>query len=415
MRRRVRQMPGRLRQMRRWPMTVPGEQAQTFERCMSVGGIAVFPTDTVYGLACDAGNTGDVIRRLYALKRRPLNKPSAVMFFDLETALTALPELGERTRAALAQLLPGKVTVLVPNPERRFPLACGDDPTTLGLRVVSVPALTGVRWPVLQSSANVAGGPEARTLAEVPQPLRAQADMVIDGGELPGTASTVVDLRGYDRDGSWSIVRPGAVSERDIDAALHDQFHFDAESYDATIAAEIPVYDELQEQLQLASGDGAIRILELGTGTGETARRLLAHHRGATLVGVDESREMLAVAAARLPADRVSLVVSRLGEAPPAGRFDLVASALAVHHLAPAERRRLFGRIRETLSPGGRFVLADVIVPINPADVTIELTPGFDRPDTLSDLIVWLAEAGFEVSVSWTHRDVAVPSGLLPA
>jgi L-threonylcarbamoyladenylate synthase len=395
-------------------MTV-GESAETFERCMSVGGIAVFPADTVYGLACDAGNVGDVIRRLYALKGRPLSKPSAVMFFDLDTALAVLPELGEETRAALDQLLPGKLTVLVPNPERRFPLACGDDPTTLGLRVVSVPALAGVRWPVLQSSANVAGGPEARTLAEVPQPLRAQADMVIDGGELPGTASTVVDLRGYDRDGSWSIVRPGAVSERDVDAALHDQFHFDAESYDATIAAEIPVYDELQEQLQLASGDGAMRILDLGTGTGETARRLLAHHRGATLVGVDESREMLAVAAARLPADRVSLVVSRLEQPLPEGRFDLVASALAVHHLAPAEKRRLFGRIRETLSPGGRFVLADVIVPINPADVTIELTPGFDRPDTLSDLIVWLAEAGFEVSVSWTRRDVAVLSGRLPA
>ena len=70
------------------------EQAETFERCMSVGGVAVFPADTVYGLACDAGNTGDVIRRLYALKRRPLSKPSAVMFFDLETALTVLPELG---------------------------------------------------------------------------------------------------------------------------------------------------------------------------------------------------------------------------------------------------------------------------------------------------------------------------------
>ncbi len=232
------------------------EQAETFERCMSVGGIAVFPADTVYGLACDAGNTGDVIRRLYALKRRPLNKPSAVMFFDLETALAALPELGERTRAALAQLLPGKVTVLVPNPGRRFPLACGDDPATLGLRVVSVPALAGVRWPVLQSSANLAGGAEARTLNEVPEQLRAEADMVIDGGELPGTPSTVLDLRRYEHDRSWSIVRPGAVSEREVDAALHAQFHFDAGSYDTTIQAEIPAYAELQEQLELASGDG---------------------------------------------------------------------------------------------------------------------------------------------------------------
>jgi L-threonylcarbamoyladenylate synthase len=395
-------------------MTV-SEQAETFERCMSVGGVAVFPADTVYGLACDAGNTGDVIRRLYALKRRPLHKPSAVMFFDLETALTALPELGERTRAALRQLLPGKVTVLVPNPQRRFPLACGEDPTTLGLRVVSTPALAGVRWPVLQSSANFAGGAEARTLREVPEQLRAEADMVIDGGELPGTPSTVLDLRGYEHDGSWSIVRAGAVSEREVDAALHAQFSFDAGSYDTTIRAEIPGYAQLQEQLELASGAGARQILELGTGTGETARRLLARHPDATLVGVDESDEMLALAARRLPAGRVSLVVSRLEDPLPDGPFDLVASALAVHHLAPAEKRGLFGRVREVLSPGGRFVLADVIVPINPAEVTIELTPGFDRPDTLSDLIVWLAETGFEVSVSWTHKDLAVLAGQIPA
>jgi tRNA A37 threonylcarbamoyladenosine synthetase subunit TsaC/SUA5/YrdC len=365
----------------------------------------------VYGLACDAGNTSDVIRRLYALKRRPLSKPSALMFFDLETALMALPELGERTQAALAQLLPGQVTVLVPNPERRFPLACGEDPTTLGFRVASVPALAGVRWPVLQSSANLAGGAEARTLQAVPEVLRAEVDMVIDGGELPGTPSTVIDLRGYEDDGSWSIVRAGAVSEGEVDEALHAQFHFDAGSYDAMIQAEIPVYSELQEQLELATGDGVRRILELGTGTGETARRLLARHRGATLVGVDESEEMLSAARARLPADRVSLVVARLEDALPDGPFDLVASALAVHHLAPAEKRRLFGRIGQALSPGGRFVLADVIVPLNPNDVTIELTPGFDRPDTLSDLIVWLAESGFAVSVGWTHKDLAVLCG----
>ena len=395
-------------------MTI-SEQAETFERCMSVGGIAVFPADTVYGLACDAGNTGDVIRRLYALKRRPLSKPSAVMFFDLETALIVLPELGDRTRAALAQLLPGQLTVLIPNPERRFPLACGEDPTTLGLRVASVPALAGVRWPVLQSSANLAGGAEARTLDGVPELLRSEADMVIDGGELPGTPSTVVDLRAFERDGRWSIVRLGAVSEREIDAALHAQFHFDAGSYDAEIQAEIPIYAELQEQLALSSGDGARRILELGTGTGETARRLLARHPDATLVGVDESDEMLSVARSRLPADRVELVVSRLENELPDGRFDLVASALAVHHLAPAEKRRLFRRVRKALSPSGRFVLADVIVPVNPTDATIELTPGYDRPDTLSDLIVWLVETGFEVSVGWTRQDLAVLCCEIPA
>jgi tRNA (cmo5U34)-methyltransferase len=337
-----------------------------------------------------------------------------VMFFDLETALSSLPELGARTRDALRRLMPGQVSVLVPNPERRFALACGSDPTTLGLRVPVVPALAGVRWPVLQSSANLAGGPEARTLQQVPESLRAQADMVIDGGELPGTPSTVIDLRDYEHEGGWSIVRAGAVSEDDVDAALRSQYHFDAGSYDDTIPAEVPGYHVLQEQLELASGEDAERMLELGTGTGETARRLLARHPRATLVGVDESDGMLAVARKRLPGDRVSLVAARLEDPLPAGPFDLIASALAVHHLSPAEKRRLFARVHEALPPGGRFVLADVIVPVNPADATVPLTPGFDRPDTLSDLLVMLAEIGFEASVSWSARDLVVLVGRVP-
>ena len=129
----------------------------------------------------------------------------------------------------------------------------------------------------------------------------------------------------------------------------------------------------------------------------------------------DLSRGQRLQALSALMPEAHALIVSRLEDPLPGGPFDLVASALAVHHMAPAEKRRLFGRIREVLSPGGRFVLADLIVPINPADVTIELTPGFDRPDTLSDLIVWLAEVGLEVSVSWTHQDLAVLAGRLPA
>jgi L-threonylcarbamoyladenylate synthase len=396
-------------------MTERGEPAATFERCMSVGGIAVFPADTVYGLACDAGNTGEVIRRLYALKRRPMDKPSAVMFFDLDTALDALPELGERTAAALRRLMPGQVSVLLPNPAQRFAVACGEDPTTLGLRVPVVPLLAGVRWPVLQSSANLAGGPEARTLAEVPEALRTEADMVIDGGELPGTPSTVIDLRHYEDEGGWTIVRAGAVSDADVDAALRGQYHFDAATYDAMIQGDIAGYHELQRQLELASGNGARRVLELGTGTGETARRLLERHPGATLVGIDESEGMLAAARDRLPAGRASLVVSRLEDPLPEGEFDLVASVLAVHHLDAEGKRDLFRRVRSALPAGGRFVLGDVIVPVNPADATVTLTPGFDRPDTLSDLIVMLAEAGFEVSVVWNDRDLAVLAARVPA
>ncbi|MDP9384154.1 MAG: Sua5/YciO/YrdC/YwlC family protein [Actinomycetota bacterium] len=193
---------------------VSPEDAETFSRCMAVGGVAVFPADTVYGLACEP-DTPEAVRRLYALKGRRPDKPAAVMFFSLELALEALPELGEHTRAALGRLLPGAITALLPNPLRRFPLACGPDAETLGLRVPALGAalapLAAVRWPVLQSSANRAGGPDARTLAEVPEPIRAGADLLLDGGELGGTPSTVVDLRGYELDGSWSVVREGAV------------------------------------------------------------------------------------------------------------------------------------------------------------------------------------------------------------
>src|SRR5579871_1950832 len=96
-----------------------------FEQCIIDGGVAVFPSDTVYGLAC-APDDPAAIERLYELKGRPASKASAVMFFDLDSALSTLSELGDRTRAALSRLMPGAVTVLLPNPRRRFPLACGD-------------------------------------------------------------------------------------------------------------------------------------------------------------------------------------------------------------------------------------------------------------------------------------------------
>ncbi len=193
--------------------------AELFERCMAVGGVAVFPADTVYGLACDPTNRL-AVERLYRLKWRPLDKPSAVMFFDPELAFAALPELGPRTRQALSALLPGGLTMLLANPAERFALACGADPLTLGLRVPRVPRLAAVRWPVVQSSANRAGGPDARRLSEVPEPLRRGADLVIDGGELPGTPSTVVDLRAYEERGAWSVVRAGAVGDEELSAAL---------------------------------------------------------------------------------------------------------------------------------------------------------------------------------------------------
>lgn len=206
-------------------MTVTAQDASAFERCMAVGGLAVFPADTVYGMACDP-DAREAVQRLYRLKRRAADRPAAILFFALDLALEALPEQGPRTRAALDALLPAGVTLLLPNPVGRWPLACGPDPSTVGLRVPALPpplaALQGVRRPVMQSSANTSGGPDARRLADVPTELRDAADLVLDGGELPGTPSTVLDLRAFETEGRWSVVREGAVAtealSRDLQA-----------------------------------------------------------------------------------------------------------------------------------------------------------------------------------------------------
>jgi tRNA threonylcarbamoyl adenosine modification protein (Sua5/YciO/YrdC/YwlC family) len=374
---------------------------------MAVGGIAVFPSDTVYGLACDAGNR-IAVERLYLLKRRPLSKPSAVMFFDLDVAFDALPELGPLTRDGMELLMPGGVALLLPNPAHRFPLACGDDPDTLGVRVPAVPRLAGVRWPVLQSSANRSGGPDPRRPDEVPELLRQSADLVIDDGELPGTPSTVVDLRRYEDEGSWRVVRPGAVSEDELKAALGGQWHFNPDTYLDMISMDVPLFERLQDELVAASGSGAHRILELGTGTGETARRLLARHPDASLVGIDESEGMLSAASQALPAARVDLRAGRIQDGLPEGPFDLVASALCVHHLDAAEKRQLFARVRRALEPGGRFALADLVLPEDPDVARTPYTPGFDKPDSVADQVRWMTEVGFEVEVRWEDGDLAL-------
>ena len=199
------------------------EDAATFARCISVGGVALFPADTVYGLATEPG-TREGVDRLYAIKGRRPDRPAAVMFFSRELALAALPDLGRRTREALERLLPGPVTVVVPNPARRYPLATGPTPEKLGVRV---PDLTGalaplaaLRWPVLQSSANPSGGADARRVEDVDPRIRAEVDVIIDAGELPGTPSTVIDLGDYEENGEYEVLREGALPAEDLRALL---------------------------------------------------------------------------------------------------------------------------------------------------------------------------------------------------
>jgi len=195
--------------------------AAAFQSCIEQGGVAVFPADTVYGLACDPENP-DAVRRLYELKGRPSDKPAAVMWFDRDAALAALPELGLRTRDAVEALTPGGVTLLVPNPRRRYPLAAGPagEGAALGVRIPMAPQLQAVPLVVLQSSANHAGGADARTLEQVPPDIRAGADLVLDAGALPGTPSTVIDLHRYEETGEWTILREGAVAAEEVARVL---------------------------------------------------------------------------------------------------------------------------------------------------------------------------------------------------
>jgi tRNA (cmo5U34)-methyltransferase len=190
-------------------------------------------------------------------------------------------------------------------------------------------------------------------------------------------------------------------------------YRFVPEGYLESMLAEIPGYEELQEETALATeGLRATRILELGVGTGETARRVLARHPGAHLTGIDVSEEMLEEARRRLP--DADLRVARLEDPLPEGPFDLVVSTLAVHHLDAAGKADLFRRAAEALAPGGRFVLADVVVPERPEEAVIPCTPGFDLPDPVPDQLEWLRAAGLEPRVTWSRRDLAVLAATRP-
>jgi tRNA (cmo5U34)-methyltransferase len=187
------------------------------------------------------------------------------------------------------------------------------------------------------------------------------------------------------------------------------QFHFDPATYLDLMREEVPAYGRLQEEVAAASeGMDVARVLDLGTGTGETLAAVLARYPGAHAVGVDKSAPMLEPARARLAGWPVELVVAELADPPPPGPFDLVVSALAVHHLEGPDKAALFVRVAEVLRPGGRFVLGDVVIPVDAGDAVTPVTSGHDRPSTALDQLRWLAEAGFDAASVWSERDLVV-------
>ena len=190
------------------------------------------------------------------------------------------------------------------------------------------------------------------------------------------------------------------------------QWHWDPETYLANMLAEVPAYQELQEQATAATDGDAKDILELGIGTGETARRVLARHPDAQLVAIDSSAEMLERAHAVVP--QADLRLAALQDPLPEGPFDLVVSALAVHHLDGPGKRDLFERIAAVLRPGGRFVLADVVVPERDEDVVTPIDWEYDLPDRADDQLEWLRDAGLEAELLWSEKDLAVVRATRP-
>ena len=184
------------------------------------------------------------------------------------------------------------------------------------------------------------------------------------------------------------------------------------ELYLDEIRIEIPRYDDFQDAVAKATlGIEARSVLELGVGTGETARRVRALHPDASWTGIDASEAMLGHARRALP--DAQLRRQRLEDPLPEGPFDLVVSALAVHHLDAAGKRELFHRVGQVLRPEGWFVLGDVVVPERPEDAQIEIDWVTDLPDSAANQLEWLSDAGFEAELVWSYRDLAVIRGTL--
>jgi tRNA (cmo5U34)-methyltransferase len=181
-------------------------------------------------------------------------------------------------------------------------------------------------------------------------------------------------------------------------------YEWNPETYLAEMLEEIPGYEELEAAVAQATAALApSTVLELGTGTGETALRVLAQHPGARWMGIDASEPMLARARERLP--DADLRLSHLEDPLPSGPFDLVVSVLAVHHLARDAKRDLFTRIAQV---SDNFVLGDVVVPERPEDAVIEIDGVYDVPSSVADQLAWLREAGFDADATEVRPDLAV-------
>ena len=183
------------------------------------GGVALVPTDTVYGLAA-ALDSPEGVAALYALKDRPRSQPCQVLIYSRSVLDAVVAALETTAARAVHAVLPGSVTCIVEDPQRRFIAAAGRTPGSVGLRAPDMSGpISGLDLPLIATSANDVGGRDPAVLAEVPDRIRDAVDIEVDGGRLPGTASAVIDLREVGRTSTATLMRPGP-SPADVRAAL---------------------------------------------------------------------------------------------------------------------------------------------------------------------------------------------------
>jgi L-threonylcarbamoyladenylate synthase len=197
------------------PLTVGNGNVDRAVAALRSGKPVILPTDTVYGL-CASPYSVEPVSRAYGLKGRGAGQPSALLASDVDMLFECVPELRSRVGPMLRALLPGPLTLVVPNPAERYRWLTGSTPEKIGIRVPDLPPVAASVLSrvgaVMATSANLPGGPDPRTLDDVPDELLDGCEAAVDGGELPGTPSTVIDLTGPEP----RVLREGAVPADEV-------------------------------------------------------------------------------------------------------------------------------------------------------------------------------------------------------
>ncbi len=200
----------------------PIDQANQVERAADIirsGGVVIFPTKCLYGLAADALNPS-AVARIFEIKQRPTENPLLILINELRWLEDLVIEIPKEAKPLMKTFWPGDLTLIF-KAKDHLPEALTAGTGKIGIRMPWHPMAkalaAGCGRPITGTSANISGAPGCRDISRLDQNLIHQVDMVLDGGRLKGgMGSTVVDLTGKTL---W-IVREGEVKKEDLFSAV---------------------------------------------------------------------------------------------------------------------------------------------------------------------------------------------------